>query len=199
MKYYGNSLSKLIEELSRLPGIGSKTAQRLAFYIIDMPEQNVKKLSASILEAKQNLKHCSVCQNITDSDPCKICSKTDRTTDIILVVEEPKNMGAYERTKEYNGTYHVLHGAISPMKGITPDDLRIKELMQRIQKQEVKEVILATNPNVEGETTAMYIKKLLKPLDIRVTRIAHGVPVGGELEYVDEVTLSRALEGRVEF
>jgi len=196
MNYYGDSMAKLIEQLSKLPSIGIKTAQRLAFYIIDMPFENVNELSKSILEAKKNIKYCSVCSTITDNDVCNICSNPNRNKNIIMVVENPRDMAAYEKTRNYNGLYHVLHGAISPINGITPSDLKIKELLQRLENMEVEEIIIATNPNVEGEATALYLSKILKPLGINVSRIANGVPVGGDLEYVDEVTLSRALEGR---
>lgn len=197
MNYYGNYVTKLVEELSRLPGVGGKTAQRLAFYILNMPKENVEQLAGSILAAKQNVKYCSVCCNLTDEDPCSVCSNTKRNQNLIMVVEEPRDMAAYEKTKEFKGLYHVLHGAISPMKDITADDLRIKELLARLNEQ-TEEVIIATGTSIEGETTAMYLSRLIKPLGIRVTRIANGVPVGSDLEYVDEVTLSRALEGRRE-
>ncbi|MBZ4669081.1 MAG: recombination protein RecR [Epulopiscium sp.] len=198
MGYYGDPMVKLIEALSSLPGIGAKTAQRLAFHIIHMPDENVENLSNAIIQAKKNIKYCSVCYTLTDKEKCDICSDHKRDEKTIMVVEDPRDMAAYERTKEYKGLYHILHGAISPMLGIGPKDIKIQELLERIQNTEVNEVILATNPNIEGEATAMYISKLLKPLGIKVTRIANGVPVGGDLEYVDEVTLSRALEGRRE-
>ncbi|MDR1663629.1 MAG: recombination mediator RecR [Clostridiales bacterium] len=198
MDFYGGPLTRLIEELSRLPGIGGKSAQRLAFYIIHLPEEKAQMLADAILYAKKNVRYCSVCCTLTENDPCPICSNTKRNGEMIMVVEDPRDMAAYERTKEYHGLYHVLHGAISPMNGVGPNDLKIKELLTRLQQRPVGEVIVATNPNVEGEATAMYISRLLKPLDIKVTRIAHGVPIGGDLEYVDEVTLSRALEGRRE-
>ncbi len=199
MNFYGNSLTRLIEELSKLPGIGGKSAQRLAFHIINLPEEKVKSLSTALLMAKENTKHCSICFNITDQEICHICSNPKRDDSLIMVVENSKDMAAYERTNEFNGFYHVLHGAISPMSGIGPNEIKIKELIERIGKNDnIKEVIVATNPNVEGEATAMYISKLLKPLGIIVSRIAHGVPVGGDLEFVDEVTLSRALEGRLQ-
>ncbi len=199
MNYYGNPIQKLIEEFSKLPGIGMKSAQRLAFYVINMPIQHAETLSKSIMDAKLNVKYCSSCCNLTDTDPCPTCANPKRNKSIIMVVEDPRDMAAYERTKEYKGLYHVLHGAISPMNGVSPDDLKLKELLARLQNDsEVEEIILATNPNVEGEATAMYICKLLKPIGVTVTRIAHGVPVGGDLEYVDEVTLTRALEGRRE-
>lgn len=199
MNYYGNPITRLIEEFSSLPGIGGKSAQRLAFYIINMPKEKAYALASAITEARENVKYCSICCNLTDDDPCPICSNAKRDKKTIMVVEDPRDMAAYERTKQYHGLYHVLHGAISPMIGVGPQQIRIKELLNRLQKEEnVEEVILATNPNVEGEATAMYISRLLKPLQIKVTRIANGVPVGGDLEYVDEITLSRALEGRRE-
>lgn len=199
MNYYGNPITRLIEEFSSLPGIGGKSAQRLAFYIINMPKEKAYALASAITEARENVKYCSVCCNLTDDDPCPICSNAKRDKKMIMVVEDPRDMAAYERTKQYHGLYHVLHGAISPMIGVGPQQIRIKELLNRLQKEDsVEEVILATNPNVEGEATAMYISRLLKPLQIKVTRIANGVPVGGDLEYVDEITLSRALEGRRE-
>lgn len=198
MNYYGNPITRLIEELSSLPGIGGKSAQRLAFHIINMPLERVENLSAAIKEAKENVKYCSVCQNLTDEDPCPVCSNPSRDNRVIMVVEDPRDMAAYEKTKEFHGVYHVLHGAISPMLGIGPQDIKLKELLARIGEDEVDELILATNPNVEGEATAMYISRLVKPLGVKVTRIANGVPVGGDLEYIDEVTLSRALEGRRE-
>ncbi len=197
MNYYGNPINTLIEQLSRLPGIGGKSAQRLAFYIINMPEQDAKLLSDAILNAKREIKYCSVCCNLTDSDPCKICSNTRRDNKTIMVVEDPRDMAAYEKTGEYKGLYHILHGAISPLKDMGPDDIKIKELLLRINEN-ISEVIIATNPTVEGEATAMYISRLLKPMGVKVSRIAHGVPVGSDLEYVDQVTLSRALEGRRE-
>ncbi|MDD3569713.1 MAG: recombination mediator RecR [Lachnospiraceae bacterium] len=198
MNYYGNPITRLIEELSSLPGIGGKSAQRLAFHIINMPIERVESLSAAIKEAKENVKYCSVCQNLTDEDPCPVCSNSSRDNRVIMVVEDPRDMAAYEKTREFHGVYHVLHGAISPMLGIGPQDIKLKELLARIGENEVDELILATNPNVEGEATAMYISRLVKPLGVKVTRIANGVPVGGDLEYIDEVTLSRALEGRRE-
>ncbi len=199
MNYYGNPITKLIEELSALPGIGGKSAQRLAFFIINMPKQRALALSSAIEEAVENVRYCSVCCNLTDEDPCPICSNLKRDHKTIMVVEDPRDMAAYERTKQYHGMYHVLHGAISPMTGVGPQEIKIKQLLERLQREDaIEEVILATNPNVEGEATAMYISRLLKPLDIKVTRIANGVPVGGDLEYVDEITLSRALEGRRE-
>ncbi len=198
MNYYGNSLTKLIEELAKLPGIGGKSAQRLAFHIINLPDEKVQNLSNALTNAKKNTKHCKICYNITDQPICNICSSTKRDNSIIMVVENSKDMVAYEKTNEFKGYYHVLHGAISPMNGIGPNEIKIKELVERVGKSDdIKEIILATNPNVEGEATAMYISKLLKPFGVTVSRIAHGVPVGGDLEFVDEVTLSRALEGRL--
>lgn len=199
MSYYGDPITKLIEELSKLPGIGGKSAQRLAFYIIGMPDEKVNALSEAIVTAKRNINYCSHCCNYTDEDPCGICGDPRRDMKTIMVVEDSRDMAAYERTKEYRGIYHILHGAISPMNGVGPGDIKVRELLNRVNDSDVEEIILATNPNIEGEATAMYISKLIKPLEIKVTRIAHGVPVGGDLEYVDEVTLSRALEGRREF
>ncbi|MCL2387344.1 MAG: recombination mediator RecR [Defluviitaleaceae bacterium] len=198
MRIYGEPVSRLIEELSRLPGIGGKSAQRLAFYIIHLPEERAESLAGAILSAKRNVKYCSVCCSLTDSDPCHICASGKRDGKVIMVVEDPRDMAAYERTGEFHGLYHVLHGAVSPMHGVGPNDLTIAALLKRLQDTPVEEVIIATNPNVEGEATALYIAKILKPTGIKVTRIAHGVPVGGDLEFVDEVTLSRALEGRRE-
>lgn len=197
MNYYPQSILRLIEEFSRLPGVGSKTAQRLAFHVLNMPMENAVKLSEAIVEAKRNIKYCSVCGNFTDSNLCSICSNPSREKETICVVQDPRDIVAMEKTREFKGLYHVLHGAISPLNGIGPDDIRIKELLSRMNK-EIKEVIVATNPNVEGEATAMYISRLLKPLGVKVTRIAHGIPVGGDLEYADEVTLGKALEGRRE-
>ena len=196
MSVYGTPISSLIEQLSKLPGIGGKSAQRLAFYIINMPEENARALADSILNAKRDIKYCSICYNLTDTDPCPVCSSEKRNKNIIMVVEDPRDMAAYEKTKEYTGIYHVLHGAISPINGVTPSDIKVKELIQRLDDTNIEEVIIATNPNVEGEATAMYLSRLIKPLGIKVSRIAHGVPVGGDIEYVDEVTLLRALEGR---
>ena len=197
--YYGDKMVALIEELSRLPGIGTKSAQRLAFHIINLPLEKVEKLADTLVTAKKNINYCEKCCTITDDKLCPICKDEERANSHqIMVVEDPRDMAAYEKTKEYKGLYHILHGAISPMMGVGPSDIKIKELLERIQKEEVQEVIIATNPNIEGEATAMYISKLLKPLGIKTTRIAHGVPVGGDLEYVDEITLSRALEGRRE-
>lgn len=197
---YGEALTRLIEELSRLPGIGGKSAQRLAFHIIRSPRDRAEGLAQAIVTAVDNIRYCSICCNLTDSDPCGICESAKRDSQLIMVVEDPRDMAAYERTHEFHGLYHILHGVLSPMNGVGPDDLKIAELLRRIQVQQnpVTEVITATNPTVEGEATAMYISKLLKPLGVKVTRIAHGVPVGGDIEFVDEVTLTRALEGRVE-
>lgn len=198
MDFYASPVAKLIEEFEKLPGIGHKTAQRLAFHILDLPEEKAISLSNAIREAKIKTKYCSVCSNLTDSDKCSICSNSKRNPSIICVVEDPRDVVAMERTREFKGLYHVLHGAISPMSGIGPEDIKIKELLLRLKDTDVKEVILATNPNIEGEATAMYISKLLKPLGIKTTRIAHGIPVGGDLEYADEITLAKALEGRRE-
>ncbi len=198
MNFYGNDLTKLIEELGSLPGIGHKSAQRIAFHIIDLDSEKVSSLSQAILNAKNNIKYCSICQNITDSNPCHICNDEKRDKSIIMVVEDPRDMAAYEKTREFKGYYHVLHGLISPMNGIAPSDIKIKELLDRLASDDVKEVIVATNPNIEGEATALYISKLIKTLGVKVTRIAQGVPIGGDIEYVDEVTLSRALDGRRE-
>lgn len=198
MNYFVTPLQNLIEEFEKLPGIGSKTAQRLAFHVLNLPEERAEKFAKAILEAKAKLKYCKICQNLSDSDECSICSDETRDHSVICVTETPKEVLQMERTNEFRGVYHVLHGAISPMDNIEPDDIKIKELMQRIAAGGIKEVIMATNPNLEGETTAMYISKLIKPFGVKVTRIAHGVPVGGELEYADEVTLSKALQWRVE-
>ena len=198
MSYYSPSIEKLIESFEKLPSIGHKTAVRLAFYILNQSEEDIKEFIQSIVNAKTNLKYCSKCYNISDTDPCEICSNPKRDENIICVVEDVRDIIAIERTHEYKGVYHVLHGSISPMNGIGPDDIKIKELLKRLQGEAIKEVILATNPRVEGEATAMYISKLLKPLGVRASRIAHGIPIGGDLEYTDEVTLSKALEGRRE-
>lgn len=197
MDYYGSQMSKLIEQLSALPGIGGKSAQRLAFHIIHMPKEQVEQLTGAITNARNNIRYCRECYTLTDQEVCPICSNPSRDKRTIMVVESTRDLAAYEKTGKYEGVYHVLHGAISPMLGIGPGDIRLKELMQRLQG-EVNEVIIATNSSLEGETTAMYISKLIKPTGIRVSRIASGVPVGGDLEYIDEVTLLRALEGRVE-
>ena len=197
MDYYSSQITKLIEELSKLPGIGAKSAQRLAFHIINMPQEQVERLSGAMMDAKKNVRYCKECFTLTDQELCPICSSDKRDHQTIMVVENTRDLAAYEKTGKYNGVYHVLHGAISPMLGIGPGEIRLKELMQRLQG-DVKEVIIATNSSLEGETTAMYISKLIKPTGIKVSRIASGVPVGGDLEYIDEVTLLRALEGRVE-
>ena len=197
MEYYSSHINKLIEQLSRLPGIGAKSAQRLAFHILNMPKDQVEQLSASIVNAKANVQYCKNCYTLTDQEICPICNNPRRNRKVIMVVENTRDLAAYEKTGKYDGVYHVLHGAISPMLGIGPGDIKLKELMQRLQS-DVEEVIIATNSSLEGETTAMYISKLIKPTGIKVTRIASGVPVGGDLEYIDEVTLLRALEGRTE-
>lgn len=198
MEYYSKDISKLIEELSSLPGIGSKSAQRLAFHILSMPMEQVEALSGSILEARKRIRYCKCCYTLTDEEICPICRDQGRSHKTIMVVENTRDLAAYEKTGKYEGVYHVLHGAISPMLGIGPGDIRLKELMVRLQTEDVEEVIIATNSSLEGETTAMYLSKLIKPSGIRTTRIASGVPVGGDLEYIDEVTLLRALEGRTE-
>ena len=198
MSYYSPSIEKLIESFERLPSIGHKTAARLAFHILNSTEEETNEFISSIVNAKKNLKYCSKCYNISDNDPCPICSSPKRNQSIICVVEDVRDIIAMERTHEFKGVYHVLHGSISPMNGIGPDDIKIKELLARLMDGTVKEVILATNPRVEGEATAMYLSKLIKPLGITVTRIAHGIPVGGDLEYTDEITLTKALEGRRE-
>lgn len=197
MEYYSGNMKTLIEELGRLPGIGQKTAQRLAFHIVNMPAEHVKALADSISNAKENIHECKVCHTLTDSEICPICSDEKRNHKLIMVVENSRDLAAYEKTGKYEGVYHVLQGAISPMLGIGPDDIRLKELIIRLE-EDVDEVIIATNSSLEGETTAMYISKLIKPTGIKVTRIASGVPVGGDIEYIDEVTLLRALDGRTE-
>jgi len=197
MDAYSAQMTKLINQLSQLPGIGAKTAQRLAFHIIAMPADRVESLSSAILDAKQNIRFCSCCGNLSDTELCPICADPDRDKKTIMVVETPRDLAAYEKTRKYTGVYHVLHGAIDPQRGIGPSDIRLKELMARLQG-DVDEVIIATNSTLEGETTAMYISKLVKQAGIRVSRIASGVPVGGDLENIDEVTLLRALNGRVE-
>ena len=198
MEYYSKQIGQLISELSGLPGIGAKSAQRLAFHILHMPIEDVEKLSETLVDARKNVRYCKECFTLTDQEVCPICSNEKRNHKKIMVVEDSRDLAAYEKTQKYDGVYHVLHGAISPMQGIGPADIRLKELMQRLQKDDVEEVIIATNSSLEGETTAMYISKLIKPSGIRVTRIASGVPVGGDLEYIDEVTLLRALDGRTE-
>lgn len=197
MELYTGLINKLIEELAALPGIGSKSAQRLAFHLINMPQDKVNRLANVMMEAKANVRYCRECYTLTDREVCPICSNPKRNHKMIMVVEDTRDLAAYEKTGRYEGVYHVLHGAISPMLGIGPGEIRLKELIERLQK-DVEEVIIATNSSVEGETTAMYISKLIKPTGIRVTRIATGVPVGGDLEYIDEITLTRALDGRIE-
>lgn len=198
MNYYSAPIANLIDEFTKLPGIGRKTAQRLAFHVIGLSFEDANLLSSAITRAKESIKYCGICTNLTDSDTCNICSDKSRDNSFICVVEDPRDVIAMEKTKEFKGLYHVLHGAISPLDGVGPEDIKIKELLARLGTGEVKEVILATNPNIEGEATAMYLARLLKPLGIMVTRIAHGIPVGGDLEYADEVTLAKALEGRRE-
>ena len=198
MSYYSPSIEKLIESFEKLPRIGHKTATRLAFHMLNLNEESTKEFINSIIEAKKNLRYCSKCFNITETDPCPICSSPKRDQSTICVVEDVKDVVAMEKTHEFKGVYHVLHGSISPMNGIGPEDIKIKELLERLRDTDVKEIIIATNPRVEGEATAIYLSKLIKPIGIKVTRIAHGIPVGGDLEYTDEVTLSKALEGRRE-
>ncbi len=197
MELYSGNINKLIEELSSLPGIGEKSAGRLAFYIINMPKDRVQRLAKTLTEARENVRYCRECFTLTDRESCPICENPHRNHRVIMVVENPRDLAAYEKTGKYDGVYHVLHGCISPMLGIGPGDIRLKELMVRLEG-DIEEVIIATNSSLEGETTAMYISKLIKPTGIKVTRIASGVPVGGDLENIDEVTLLRALEGRVE-
>ena len=198
MSMYSPSIEKLIQSFEKLPSIGNKTAARLAFYMLNASEEETNEFVSSIINAKKNLKYCSKCYNISDTDPCPICRNPKRDPSVICVVEDVRDIIAMEKTHEFKGVYHVLHGSISPMNGIGPDDIKIKELLARLMDGTVKEVILATNPRVEGEATAMYLSKLIKPLGIKVTRIAHGIPVGGDLEYTDEITLTKALEGRRE-
>ena len=199
MRGYAKPLTRLIGELSKLPGIGGKTAQRLAFHILSMSDSEAEAIADAIVDAKHNMHYCSICGNLTDTDPCDICSDASRDRTTICVVENPRDVSAMERVKEYHGLYHVLNGAISPMDGIGPDDINLRSLIVRLQENdEIKELILATNPNIEGEATAMYIARLVKPAGIKVSRIAHGLPVGGDLEYADEETLYRAMEGRRE-
>ncbi|MGN0733251.1 MAG: recombination mediator RecR [Emergencia sp.] len=198
MRQYPKPLAKLINELSKLPGVGGKTAQRLAFHILSMTDAEAGNLAHAIEDAKAQMKYCSVCGNLTDTDPCAICSDKSRRQDVICVVESPRDVMAMERIREFDGLYHVLHGAISPMDGVGPEDINLKSLIVRLQNSDVKELILATNPNIEGEATAMYIARLIKPSGIKVSRIANGIPVGGDLEYADEITLLKAMEGRRE-
>jgi recombination protein RecR len=196
--YYAEPIARLIEELTKLPGIGPKTAQRLAFHLLHMDKQTVHRIASSIVEARDKVRYCSVCCNLTDQDPCALCANEARDHSAICVVQEPRDVVAMEKTREFKGLYHVLHGALNPMEGIGIEDIRVRELMTRLGDGMVKEVILCTNPNTEGETTAMYIARYIKPLGVKVTRIARGLPMGGDLEYVDEVTLAKALEGRRE-
>jgi recombination protein RecR len=198
MSQYTESISRLIDELTKLPGIGEKTAQRLTFFLLKASESDVKELAQALIDVKEHVRYCSVCGNITEQDPCAICRDSRRNRQIICVVEEPNDLYAIERTREFSGLYHVLMGTLSPLGGIGPEDIRIQELLVRLQHEPCQEVIIATNPNVEGEATAMYLAKLLKPLGVKITRIAHGIPVGGDLEYADEITMARALEGRRE-
>lgn len=199
MQLYPASIERLIEALSRLPGVGRKTAQRLAFHMVNARSRDPQELAEAILDARAKIRYCSICGNYTDTDPCPICTSEIRDHGLICVVEDPKDVAAMERTREYRGVYHVLHGAISPLDGVGPDDIRVKELLARLAAAEdIREIIMATNPTIEGEATAMYISRLIRPLGIAVTRIAHGIPVGGDLEYADEVTLAKALEGRRE-
>lgn len=198
MEYYSKEISNLIAELSSLPSIGQKSAQRLAFHILGMDEDKVADLANSIINARKNVRYCKECFTLTDDDLCPICANPKRNPNVIMVVEDTRDLAAYEKTQKFDGVYHVLHGAISPMAGIGPGDIKLTELMQRLQRNDVTEVIIATNSSLEGETTAAYISKLIKPTGIKVSRIASGVPVGGDLEYIDEVTLLRALDGRIE-
>lgn len=191
-------VSKMVNQLSRLPGVGQKTAQRLAYHILSMPEDQVRELAVAIFNGKKQVHYCPICGDYTDVDPCRICSDPNRDRSVVCVVRDPRDVAALERMRDYNGLYHVLHGVISPMDGVGPNDIRIKELMERLQSGQVQELILATNPDIEGEATASYITRLARPLGVRITRIAHGVPVGGELEYTDEITLSQAFQGRRE-
>lgn len=191
-------IARLTAQLSRLPGIGAKSAQRLAYHILDMPEGQARELAAAIISAKENVRFCPICGNYTDTEPCAICADKARTSNVLCVVKDARDVLAMEKTREFRGRYHVLHGIISPMDGVGPEDIRIKELLERVEAENVTEVILATNPDVEGEATAVYISRLLKPRGVHVTRIAHGIPIGGNLEYTDEITLAKALEGRRE-
>ena len=195
---YAKPIARLIDELEKLPGIGQKSAQRLALHIISADNEKVESLASAIIDAKTNIKYCSLCFNYTENDPCPICESTTRDNSVICVVQSPRDVIAMEKTHEYRGLYHVLHGAISPMNDIGPDEIRIRELLIRLRENDIKEVILATNPNIEGEATAMYVARLIRPSGIKTTRIAHGIPVGGDLEYADEVTLAKAMEGRRE-
>ena len=196
MQYFPASLQNLTDQFARLPGIGGKTAQRLAFHVLELPQEEAQAFADAILEAKRRVHTCAICQNLTDREICPICDDPSRDRSVICVVAEPKDVIAMERSREFNGVYHVLHGVISPLNHVSQDDIKIKELLTRVGQGEVREVIMATNPDTEGEATAMYISRLLRPMEIKVTRLAYGVPVGSQLEYADEVTLSRALEGR---
>lgn len=198
MQHFSSHIDNLIENLAHLPGIGRKTAQRLAFHIINMEDKKVSELAQSIARAKENLTYCEVCCNIADKSPCAICANPSRDKSMICVVEDPRDVAAMERMREYNGKYHILHGTLSPMDSITPEMLKIKELVGRLADEDLKEVIIATNPTIDGEATAMYIARIIKPMGVKVTRIAHGLPVGGDLEYADDVTIAKALEGRRE-
>lgn len=195
---YATPIARLIEEFAKLPGVGKRTAERLAYYVLKLPKEEVQGFAEALVSAKEQIVFCPVCQSLTDREPCEICADSRRDGGVICVVEKPKDVLKFEKTREFKGLYHVLHGVISPMDGVGPEDIRIKELLTRVTQEDVREVIMATNPNIEGEATAMYIAKLLKPFGVKVTRLAHGIPVGGELEYADEVTLTRALEGRHE-
>lgn len=199
MGYYALTVEKLIEEFQKMPGIGYKSAQRLAFYVMELPKEKAENLISAIKNAKESITYCDICCNLTDINPCSVCSDKRRDKSTICVVESPADVVAMEKTKEYKGQYHVLHGVISPMNGIRPDDIKIKELMSRLKDPEIKEVIIATNPDVEGEATGSYIARLIAPMGIRVTRIAKGIPIGGDIEYADEITLIKALENRVDF
>ena len=198
MQYFPAALQELADQFARLPGIGGKTAQRLAFHVLSLPLEDAESFAEAILNAKKEVKTCPVCQNLTDRELCPICADPQRDQSVICVVAEPKDVIALERSREFNGTYHVLHGVISPLNHVTQDDIKIRELLRRVASGQIKEVIMATNPDTEGEATAMYISRLLRPMEVKVTRLAYGVPVGSQLEYADEVTLSRALEGRQE-
>ena len=194
--YFAEPVEKLIEQLAKLPGIGPKTAQKLALHLLEMPLEEAETLANAILSARKEIKYCSVCYNLTDTDPCALCQNPARSQQLLMVVEEPRDVAAMERTGSFSGLYHVLHGALSPIKGIGPEDLKIRELLIRLSRQPVEEIIIATNPTIEGEATAMYLASLLKPLNFKVTRIAHGLPVGSDIEYADELTIRKALEGR---
>ncbi|MGN0980661.1 MAG: recombination mediator RecR [Candidatus Avoscillospira sp.] len=198
MRYFPAALERLTEQFARLPGIGGKTAQRLAFHVLSLPQEEAEEFAQAILDARRTVRTCKVCQNLTDQEVCPICGNPERDQGLICVVAEPKDVIAMERSREYNGVYHVLHGVISPLNHVGPDDLRIRELLDRVAQGGVREVIMATNPDTEGEATAMYLSRLLRPLEVKVTRLAYGIPVGSQLEYADEVTLLRALEGRRE-